>query len=118
MPRGKPWTPQEEKQLRELIQAGKSLDSIASKLGRTHGAVWMKAQRLGLEVVVSNTLTTTTTSLKIPKELPSVEEALKILAAALKAAAAPGLDRVEIQRLQAVATLARTHKELFADYVD
>jgi hypothetical protein len=43
----------------------------------------------------------------IPKELPTVEEALKILAGALKAAGVPGLDRVEVQRLQAVARLAR-----------
>ena len=41
----------------------------------------------GIEVVVakSYTPTTTTTSLVLPKELPSVEEALKILVAAMKA---------------------------------
>ena len=40
-------------------------------------------KRLKLEVVVakSYTPTTTTTSLVLPKELPSVEEALKLLAA-------------------------------------
>jgi hypothetical protein len=43
----------------------------------------------------------------LPKELPSVEEALIKLAGALNAACKPGLDKVEIQRLQVVATLAR-----------
>ena len=47
-----------------------------------------------------------------------MEEALKILAAALKEAAGSGLDKVEVQRLQVVATLARTYKEIVADYVD
>jgi hypothetical protein len=56
--------------------------------------------------------------LKIPKELPTVEETLKMLAGALNAAMLPGLDKVEVQRLQMVATLARTYKDLFSDYVD
>jgi maleate cis-trans isomerase len=47
-----------------------------------------------------------------------VEEALRILAAALQAATEAGLDKVEVQRLQVVATLARTYEDLFADYVD
>ena len=46
-----------------------------------------------------------------------MEDALKILAAALKAAAEPGLDKVEVQRLQVVATLARTYKDILSDYV-
>ena len=59
-----------------------------------------------------------TSSLNIPKELPTIEEALKILASALKASTQAGLDKVEVQRLQTVATLARTYKDFFADYVD
>jgi hypothetical protein len=46
-----------------------------------------------------------------------VEDALKILAGALKAAE-PGLDKVEVQRLQVVATLARTYKDILADYLN
>jgi len=30
----------------------------------------------------------------------------------------PGLDKVEAQRLQVVATLARTYKDLLADYIN
>ncbi len=69
-------------------------------------------------VVVGARRAKTTTTIKLPKELPTIEEALKILAGALRAAAEPELDRVEVQRLQVVATLARTYKDLLADYID
>lgn len=35
----------------------------------------------------------------------------------METASKPGLDRVEVQRLQVVATLARTYKDLLADYI-
>jgi hypothetical protein len=57
------------------------------------------------------------TSIAIPRELPSVEEALKMLAGALKASIKPGLNRLEVQRLEAVANISKTYKELLADYV-
>jgi hypothetical protein len=41
-----------------------------------------------------------------------------MLAGALKAACKPGLDKVEVQRLQVVATLARAYKDILADYVN
>jgi maleate cis-trans isomerase len=50
--------------------------------------------------------------------LPSIEEALKILAGALQAASQAGLDKVEVQRLQAIATLARTYEQLVSRYID
>jgi len=115
---GKLWTVEEEQKLKMLIDEHEPLDLIASKLGKSKGAVHEKSKRLGLRVVVKNRRQKTTTCLQLPKELPSVEEALTILAGALKAAANPGLDRVEVQRLQTVATLARTYKELLADYID
>lgn len=115
--KGKPWTSKEEAKLKQLVDSGDSLEVIAAKLDKSRGAVREKAKRSGLEVVVGKRRQRTTTSLALPKELPSVEETLKILAGALTAAVEPGLDRVEVQRLQVVATLARTYKELFADYV-
>jgi hypothetical protein len=47
-----------------------------------------------------------------------VDEALRMLAGALKAAVKPGLDRVEVQRLQAIATISKTYKELLTDYIN
>jgi signal transduction protein with GAF and PtsI domain len=57
------------------------------------------------------------TSIAIPKELLSVEEALKMLAGALKASIKPGLNRLDVQRLEAVANISKTYKDLLADYV-
>jgi hypothetical protein len=83
-------------------------------------AIIKKCDRLGLEVVVGEKFVaaTTTSRLKLPKDLPSVEEALRILASTLRAAKKPSLDKVEVQRLQVVATLARTYKDLLADYIN
>jgi len=118
MPKGKPWTAQEEAELKRLIDEGQPLDVMAARLGKSKQAIRRKAERLGLEVVgQARRQCTTTSGIKLPAELPSVEEALKILAGALRAASEPGLDRVEVQRLQVVATLARTYKELLADYI-
>jgi predicted ribosome quality control (RQC) complex YloA/Tae2 family protein len=50
--------------------------------------------------------------------VPSVEETLKKLAGALETACASGLDKVEVQRLQVVATLAKTYKEILSDYIN
>lgn len=55
-------------------------------------------------------------AIAIPKELPSIEEALKILAGVLKASVEPGLTRTEIHRLQVVAKISKLYKELIADY--
>jgi aspartate aminotransferase-like enzyme len=119
MPRGKPWTAEEEKQLKELLDAGHPLSVVAERLHRKPTAVSMKTKRLGLEVVVTESRrSTTTTEVKLPEELPSVEEALRMLAGALERSCQPGLDKVEVQRLQVVATLARTYKDILADYLD
>jgi len=57
------------------------------------------SRRLGLEVDDRNRrICSTTSKLSLPKELPSIEEALQMLAGALKAACEPGLDKVEVQR--------------------
>jgi hypothetical protein len=58
------------------------------------------------------------TSIPLPRQLPSIEETLKILAGALKESTQPGLDRLEVQRIQATATLAKTYKEILTDYIN
>jgi hypothetical protein len=112
---GKKWTPQQQTQLQALVQADADLEDIAAQLQKSPGAVIVKCQRLRLPL---KTKGYAATPLPIPKELPSVEEALRMLAGALKAAAKPGIDRVEVQRLQAVAAIAKTYKELLSDYIN
>jgi hypothetical protein len=115
--KGKPWTVEMEKQLRQLVGEDKSIEVIAKVLGKSVDAVYLKCRRLSL-LVEEDAKGYTTSSLKLPKDLPSVEEALRILAGALQAAAKPGLNKVEVQRLQVVATLARAYKDILADYFD
>lgn len=114
--RGKPWSIEEEKQLRDLTEAKTPFSVIAEKLGKSPDAVNKKCLRLGLEVVDAKGYRTTT-SILVPKELPSIEEALGKIAGALEASCKPGLDKVEVQRLQVVALIARTYKEILAEYI-
>jgi len=111
---GKPWTLEDEKRCKEMLEAGESLDVICQELGRNKDAVLVKAKRLGWKAPVG--CTHTTTMLELPKELVDPEEALKILLAALNVSKQAGLDRIEVQRLMAIATLARTYNDLWKDY--
>jgi transposase-like protein len=79
---GKPWSVEEENRLKQMLQADKSVRVIAKVMGKTRDCIRKKIARLGLEVVVhaeKSWGTTTSTSLVLPGELPSVEEALKDL---------------------------------------
>jgi len=118
--KGKPWTVEQEKQLRELVDSRDSLEVIASKIGKSRAAIKMKMRRLGLEVVVQKPTDsrTTTSNVVLPKELVSAEDALKMLVGALKMACTPGLSKVEVQRLQVVANLARIYSEKLQEYLD
>jgi hypothetical protein len=119
MPKGKPWTKEEEQQLRELVIRDLKAEDIAAKMGKSKDAVLKKIQRLGLKVVHPlNISPTTSTELIIPKELPSIEEALKILAAAINALQTPNLSKAEIARLRSIIQAVKTYKELLADYIN
>jgi hypothetical protein len=111
---GKIWTAQQEAELKTLVEANSNIDEIAAKLQKTPKAIITKAQRLGLQLQAEGYVNT---SIAIPKELLSVEEALKMLAGALKASIKPGLNRLDVQRLEAVANISKTYKDLLADYV-
>ena len=63
----------------------------------------------------SYTPTTTTTSLVLPKELPSVEEALKILVAAMKALETPDLSKTEVLRLRSIIQAAGVYQVKVAE---
>jgi hypothetical protein len=115
MTRGKRWTPQEVAELRTLAEANACVEVIAERFGKKPGAISIKCRRLGLKLQSRGYVND---SVSLPRELPSVEEALGMLAGALKTAVKPGLDRVEVQRLNAVATIAKTYKEILSDYIN
>ena len=114
MTKGKPWSLDEEALLKELANANTPIDIMAAKLKRKPDAVYVKCIRLGL-TKRPNTLTS---AVALPKELPSVEETLKKLAVALDTACTPGLDRVEVARLQVVSTLSKTYQELLVGFLN
>ncbi|MGE5532786.1 MAG: GcrA family cell cycle regulator [Bacillota bacterium] len=123
LPKGKPWTREEEKQLRDLREKGCKVSEIATAMGKSEEAVMKKLQRIGLKVVqqsATNWTTTTTPDSEIilPKELYSIEEALGILAGAMKALQASGLPKTEVLRLRSLIQAASLYQVKFAEYID
>jgi hypothetical protein len=118
--KGKQWSVEKEKQLRALVEDGKSLREISVELEKSPEAVRAKIKRLGLEVDKQQATDSrsSTSNVILPEELISAEDALKMLVGALKMACTPGLSKVEVQRLQVVATLARTYSEKLTEYLD
>lgn len=152
--RGKPWRVDEERQLRQLVEEGKSLDEISRIMGKTRVSVKGKLFNSGLNsvkvatgvqnLVAATTATTTSpvapvtapvsafmpapvtaasvgvvgVDLKLPGRLPSVEEELKVLSAAVEALRQPGLGRAEVSRLHNIIQGVKVYQELFAKYVD
>jgi len=121
MTKGKPWDINEERQLRDLVEQGKGIDEISRIMVKTQDAIRQKMIDLKLKEekhAIHRKSRFSSSKLELPSDLPTVEETLQILAAALRKGAEAGLDKDEVQRLQVVATLAKTYKELFADYLD
>jgi hypothetical protein len=119
MPKGKPWTVKEERQLRALRKEGKTVAEIAERMNKTAGAIKQKLRRCGLKVVtIKDSGGTTTSELILPEELPSVEDALKKLAAAMNALETPGLSKNEIMRLRSISQISEKYQKLLANYVD
>ncbi len=153
--RGKPWSIDEENQLRQLVREGKGFDEISSIMGKSRLSVKGKLFNSGLNSVevathvqraVATTIATTTSNsksiavplaapipavvvgtvedkvacvdLKLPEQLPSVEEELKILAAAVEALRQPGLSRAEVSRLHNIIVGVKVYQELYVKFVD
>ena len=118
MPKGKPWTVDEEKQLKTLLNARASLNVIAAKLQKSKESVRLKIKRMGIDVVDHAVGRSTSSRLSIPDDLPSVEEALHVLCDALDDLNQKGLDQTEVLRLRTIIQGIKIYKELFADYVN
>ena len=81
----------------------------------------MKIARLGVEVErgeKSTRSTSTNAKLVLPAELPSIEEELKVLVAALKGLETEGLDKSEVLRLRGIVQGVKVYEELIARFVD
>jgi hypothetical protein len=117
--KGKPWPKDDEKTLVEMVRKGKTVDVIAKALGKTENAIYHKLQRLGLQVEEGSKKNQPPSSskLKLPKELPTVENVMMRLSAALAALEQPGIDKKETIRLRCFIQGLKIYKELFADYM-
>jgi hypothetical protein len=121
--RGKSWSVDEERQLRNLVAEGKGLGDISGVLGKTRVSVKAKLFNLGLGSVkdatgVQKVVVASSSKLKLPERLPSVEEKLKVLDAALVALEQPGLSHADVLRLRSIIQGVKTYQELFANFVN
>ncbi len=156
--RGKPWSIDEERQLRNLIEDGKGIKTISQAMGKTRVSVACKIYSLGLRVddegpkifaiassssssfspapviypapvniaivnsrpvnaIETNEAVTVDLKINITDPLPSVEDKLRVLNAALVALEQPGLCKSEISRLKTIIQGVKDYQKLFADYV-
>jgi len=111
MPKGKPWSRQDEKRLRKMVEAGASLQDLTKAFNRKKDAIRKKLSRLGLKVVVhtKSRKPRTTTSEIVPKGLLTHEKVLRVLAGAIEKAKEQGLDKFEIMRLKVLVDAAKTY---------
>jgi hypothetical protein len=120
MAKGKPWSSEDEKKLKDWITSGVSVDALVFSFDGqyTKDAIYKKIERLGLEVVEQKKITSTTTAIELPQDLPSVEETMIKLAAALITLKEPGLEKNDILRLRALVSGYKIYKELLVDYLN
>jgi len=108
-----------EDQLREMLKAGKTIKAIAKVLGKTENAVRQKMIKLGLvEEKKTENNSFSSSTLVLPKELPSVETVLKMAAAAMKELEKPNLSKTEVMRLRALIQSAAVYQVKIAEYMD
>jgi hypothetical protein len=122
--KGKPWPVDAERKLKDWFTSGITdlgVLSFSFNGEYTEQAIRQKLMRLGLlieEVGQFAPAPRPTSTLKLPTELPSVEETLKTLSAALTALDDSSLRRDDILRLRGIILGAKTYKELLVDYIN
>ena len=146
--RGKPWSIDEERRLRQLFEEGKGFSDISQVMSKSRVSVKNKLYNLGLSLkdnarsqlpfAVSSlsslssdapiinpapaidpvTVNEVALDLKANGPLPSVEEKLRVLDAALVALERPGLRAAEISRLRNIIQGVKVYQQLFADFVE
>jgi hypothetical protein len=121
--KGKPWDLEDEKKLIDWYKSGtKNFRVLAFSFeGKySENAIYQKLLDLGLlkEEEDSTHHFSSSSKLELPEELPSVEETLKTLAAALKSLDTPGLEKNDVLRLRCIIAGAKVYKELLSDYIN
>jgi len=126
MTKGKPWNIEDEKNLKEWLKLGVNLDCLTLSFEGKYSknAIYQKMIDLNLKVKekeeAPNHQLFSSNDMKLckPEDLPSIEQALKTLSAALKLLETPALPTTETFRLKTIIQGLKIYKELFEDFVD
>lgn len=127
MTKGKPWPLVDEAKLKELLKSGKvDLDLLRTKFEGKYSKQGIRQKMISLGLIeqqhgargIRCCSFKRLRDLDVPEELPTIEEALKKLAAVLTQLETPGLDNYEIMRLGTAIKGFKIYKEIFADYAD
>ncbi len=140
--RGKPWSIEEERLLRQLVEEGKSFNGISKIMGKSRVSVKNKLYNLELSLkdntyqqngavsslsskiaiinetpIVDPVNDEVALELKATGPLPSVEQKLRVLDAAMNALEQPGLRAAEVLRLRTIIQAVKVYQPLYADFV-
>jgi hypothetical protein len=121
--KGKPWPTEDEQKLSSWFHSGTAdLRVLAFSFdGKyTENAIYQKLSDIGLlkEEEDCKPHFSSSSKLELPKDMPSIEDTVKILAAALEALKSPGLEKNDVFRLRTIITGAKVYKDLLSDYIN
>jgi hypothetical protein len=126
------WSELDERQLQDLVAKHKRIDEIAIALNRSPEAIFMKLTRSGLAIPEKSSVENAankvteqpTTTTQIPKleiakveELPSGNEAIGLMWAALRRLQEPDVSKDEAKKLRLIIQGAKSYIHLEADYL-
>ena len=121
MTKGKPWSVEQTRQLVELRNNGKTVAEISGLMNKSFDAIKQKLRRLGLKVVTvenSEGSTSSCSEMILPEVLPSVEEALLKLVAAMNALENPKLTKTDVMRLRTLIQTSTIYQKKLAEYIN
>ena len=123
MVKGKPWLTEDEQKLTSWFRSGiTDLRVLAFSFDGKFTEEAIRQKLINLELLKEQqqlkNACCCSSELKLPEELPSVEETLKTLAAALESLKAPGLEKNDVFRLRCIITGAKVYKDLLTDYIN
>jgi len=120
------WTREQETELKEMADQGKSLEELAELFRRSPEAIRLKLKRLGLPIPlplsqIKVTTVTTTPSLepvKPAEHLIDYEGTMRLLLGAIKRLNEPNTSPEEVKKLRLLISAAKAYALLLARYVD
>ena len=120
------WTREQETQLKDMINQGKSLEELAEFFHRSPEAIRLKLKRLGLAIPIplssiKVTTVTTTPSLepvKPAEHLIDYEGTMRLLLGAIRRLNEPNTRPEEVKKLRLLISSAKAYALLLARYVD